>query len=199
MEQTSFVFLQGAQVGLSHAAVLRHILESAAHRANITLPANTSSPASFQTVAGEHERESEPAARRHVETGGEEISGGSGTEQQRDTRGGKLGTSHRVARGESGRNQEATRSELGRNQDVADSETRTSQEVSGGETGTSQEVTRGNTGSSQEATNGETGTSQEVTGGKIGTSQEVTGGQFTRGDDSHSPRRIRVYVLFGEP
>lgn len=45
MEQTSFVFLQAAEVGLSHSAVLMHVLKSACERANIAFP----SPASFAT------------------------------------------------------------------------------------------------------------------------------------------------------
>lgn len=55
MEQTSFVFLQAAEVGLSHAAVLRHILASACHRENVYLPPSTtpsssqSSPSSSQS------------------------------------------------------------------------------------------------------------------------------------------------------
>jgi len=38
MEQTSFLFIQASQVGLSHADVLRHVLRTSAARAGISLP-----------------------------------------------------------------------------------------------------------------------------------------------------------------
>mmetsp|Transcript_35081 Transcript_35081/g.76681 ORF Transcript_35081/g.76681 Transcript_35081/m.76681 type:complete len:541 (+) Transcript_35081:177-1799(+) len=47
MEQTSFLFQQAAAVGLSHAAILRHIVAAACHRHHITHPWAT-----FQATAG---------------------------------------------------------------------------------------------------------------------------------------------------
>ena len=38
MEQTSFLFIQASQIGLSHADVLRHVLRTAAARSGISLP-----------------------------------------------------------------------------------------------------------------------------------------------------------------
>jgi len=52
MEQTSFVFLQAAEVGLTHADVLRHILDTACHRVDISLPSPTQSNGLLLATAG---------------------------------------------------------------------------------------------------------------------------------------------------
>ena len=65
MEQTSFVFLQAAEVGLSHSAVLRHILESACHRANVSLPPMMI-PSSSSASSSEKNGLTSPVARGRI-------------------------------------------------------------------------------------------------------------------------------------